>query len=418
MKKIVIVLFSTFFLLSTGCKTVPVQNTIEDKAVLSDVTINSVGEKAAPVENEISSAEDTDINPELQVEKPKEEIKEIIISSVGDIMMHQSQINSGSLGKGRYDYTKMFKSIKPYIEKTDFSLGNLEVTLSGKEKGYTGYPRFNAPEILAKNIKDAGFDLVTTANNHSLDRNFYGVKKTIENLDKVGLLHTGTYKTSKDSEKILVKNIKGINIAFLAYTYGTNGITVHEEFAVNRINKDKILKDIKRAKAMNVDMIVTSMHFGVEYKTTQNKAQEDLVNFLFKNGVDIVLGSHPHVLQPMEIRKVKVDGREKDVFVIYSQGNIVANMPNRYKDSGIIINLFIRKDSTGTKISKVDYIPTWVDSKSYTSKGKKAFEILPIFSDKDYLKHRQYRAIKQSYNDSLAIMESAGPAVNVFNPKK
>jgi poly-gamma-glutamate capsule biosynthesis protein CapA/YwtB (metallophosphatase superfamily) len=424
MKKIALLLFSAVFLLSTGCKTAPKQSTIENKAVFSADKQNSAEEKknsaekmVSAIENKTDTTKATISNPGSQAKMLKEEVKQITITSVGDIMMHQSQINAGSLGNGKYDYSKMFKSIKPYIEKADFSLGNLEVTLSGGEKGYTGYPMFNAPEILAKNVKAAGFDLVTTANNHSLDRRFYGVKKTIENLDKVGLLHTGTYKTFKDSEQILVKDIKGINIAFLAYTYGTNGISIPEKFAVNRINKDKILKDIKKAKALKADMIITSMHFGVEYKITQNKTQEDLADFLFKNGVDIVLGSHPHVLQPMEVKKVNVDGKKKDVFVIYSQGNIVANMPSRYKNSGVIINLSIRKDSTGTKLNKVDYIPTWVDSKSYV-KGNKTFEILPIFSAKHYSTHRQYKTIKQSFNDSIAIMDSAGPAVSVFKPEK
>lgn len=417
MKKMAIMLFSTVLLLSTGCSTAPEQSTIENKAVFSAEKEDLAEEKKNSDESKIKTTQNTNSKLVPQAKKLREEVKEITITSVGDIMMHQAQINAGSLGNGKYNYSKMFKSIQPYIEKADFSLGNLEVTLSGKEKGYTGYPRFNAPEILAKNIKDVGFDMVTTANNHSLDRNFYGVKKTIENLDKVGLLHTGTYKALKDSEKILVKDIKGIKIAFLAYTYGTNGISIPEKFAVNRINKDKILKDIKKAKALKVDMIITSMHFGVEYKITQNKTQEDLANFLFKNGIDIVLGSHPHVLQPMEVKKVNVDGKKKDVFVIYSQGNIVANMPSRYKDSGVIINLSIRKDSKGTRLSKVDYIPTWVDSKSYV-KGEKTYEIIPILSTKNYSKHKQYKNIKRSFNDSIAIMDSAGPAVSVFKPQK
>lgn len=345
----------------------------------------------------------------------KQETKNITIASVGDIMMHMPQVKAGSLGNGKYDFSMMFRSIKPYIEKADFAVGNLETTLAGEDKKYTGYPRFNSPEILAKNIKDAGFDMVTTANNHSLDRNFYGVVKTIENLDKAGLLHVGTYKTKKDSEEVFVKDIKGIKTAFLCYTYATNGIEVKEKFAVNLIDREKMFQDIKKAKVLNVDMIIVSMHFGVEYKTVQNKTQEDLVNFLFKNGADVVLGSHPHVLQPLEVKRVKdIYGIEKDRFVIYSQGNIVSNMSGRYKNSGVVINLNIKKDKNGTNLEKVEYVPTFVDS-YYNSKEKKVtYEILPIFNQEDYSQHQKRNLIIQSFNDSIKILKPTNPKIKLM----
>jgi poly-gamma-glutamate synthesis protein (capsule biosynthesis protein) len=354
-----------------------------------------------------------DISKPQTFEK-ENEVKKITIASVGDIMMHDSQIKSGDLGNGNYDYSIMFKSIKPYIEKADFAIGNLETTLAGKEKNYTGYPMFNSPEVLAKNIKDAGFDMVTTANNHSLDRKFYGVVKTIENLDKAGLLHTGTYKTKEDSESIFIKDINGIKTAFLTYSYATNGIEVSEKFAVNLINRGKIFEDIKKARSLQADLIIASMHFGNEYQTKHNKTQEDLVNYLFANGVDVVLGSHPHVLQPLEIKKVKdVYGVEKERFVIYSQGNIVANMPNRYKNSGVIVNLNITKDKNGTNIEKVEYIPTIVDS-YYNDKLKKStFEILPLFSQDSYKDHKNSAVIKQSFNDSIEILKSDNPKIKL-----
>jgi poly-gamma-glutamate capsule biosynthesis protein CapA/YwtB (metallophosphatase superfamily) len=390
-KKILAAIFLSICLLSTGC----------DKS--TEVQVISSG-NLSTMEN-VEVKENTPAPPPV-IEK-KEEVKNITIASVGDIMMHGPQIKSGNLGNGKYDFSMMFKSIKPYIEKADFALGNLETTLSGEEKKYTGYPQFNAPEILAKNIKDAGFDMVTTANNHSLDRSFYGVIKTIENLDKAGLAHTGTYKTEEDSKSIFLQDINGVKIAFLVYTYGTNGIQVKEKFAVNLIDRSKIFEDIKKARSLKVDMIIASMHFGNEYETKQNKTQEDLVNFLFQNGVDVVLGSHAHVLQPVEIKKVKdVYGIEKERFVIYSQGNIVSNMSDRYKNSGVIVNLNIRKDENGTILDKVDYIPTVVDS-YYNAKAKKVtYEILPIFSVNDYANHQKNSIIKQSFNDSIGILKS------------
>jgi hypothetical protein len=411
-KKILVITIISLFLLGVGCtKSVSTQN-----ALLTNYANNSILE--VEVRESITTPEITEENENIPTPQIIEvgEVKNITIASVGDIMMHEAQIKSGSLGNGNYDYSLMFKSIKPYIEKADFAIGNLETTLAGNEKKYTGYPMFNAPEILAKNIKDAGFDMVTTANNHSLDRKFYGVVKTIENLDKEGLLHIGTYKTKEDSEAIFVEDIKGVKVAFLVYTYGTNGMVIPEKFAVNLIDRSRIFEDIKKAKAMNVDMIITSMHFGNEYQTTQNKTQEDLVNFLFQNGVDAVLGSHPHVLQPVEMKKIKdVYGVEKERFVIYSQGNIVANMPDRYKNSGVIINFNIKKDKNGTTIDKVEYIPTMVDSYYNANAKKTTFEILPILSQGDYSSHQKNTVIKQSFTDSIGILKHSNPKITLKN---
>jgi poly-gamma-glutamate synthesis protein (capsule biosynthesis protein) len=411
-KKILVTTIISLFLLGVGCiKSVSTQNVL-----LTNYANNPIVE--VEVRESITTPEIIQENENIPTPQIIEvgEVKNITIASVGDIMMHEAQIKSGSLGNGNYDYSLMFKSIKPYIEKADFAIGNLETTLAGIDKKYTGYPMFNAPETLAKNIKDAGFDMVTTANNHSLDRNFYGVVKTIENLDKAGLFHIGTYKSKEDSETIFIEDIKGVKVAFLVYTYGTNGLGIPQKFAVNLIDRSRIFEDIKKARSLNVDMIITSIHFGDEYQTTQNKTQEDLVKFLFQNGVDIVLGSHPHVLQPVELKKVKdVYGVEKERFVIYSQGNIVANMPNRYKNSGVIVNINIRKDKNGTNIDKVEYIPTMVDS-YYNANAKKAtFEVLPIFSQGDYSSHQKNTVIKQSFNDSMGILKHSNPKITLKN---
>jgi poly-gamma-glutamate capsule biosynthesis protein CapA/YwtB (metallophosphatase superfamily) len=412
-RRIIAITFISLCLLWTGCT--------KGKPTLDVSLSNYPSSLSVEVSESIAAPEIIEESENIKAPKivEVEEVKNITITSVGDIMMHEPQIKSGSLGNGNYDFSMMFKSIKPYIEKADFAIGNLETTLAGKEKKYTGYPMFNAPEILAKNIKEAGFDMVTTANNHSLDRKFYGVVKTIENLDNAGLLHIGTYKTKEDSEAIFVEDIKGIKVAFLVYTYGTNGLMVPEKFAVNLIDRSKIFEDIKKAKSLNVDMIITSMHFGNEYQTNQNKTQKDLVNFLFQNGVDVVLGSHPHVLQPVEMKKVKdVYGIEKERFVIYSQGNIVSNMSSRYKNSGVIINLNIIKDKNGTTIDKVEYIPTMVDL-SYNTKAKKTtFEILPIFSESDYASHHKNTIIKQSFNDSIGILKYSNSKITLSDKEK
>lgn len=317
-----------------------------------------------------------------QSEKWQEALKPqtIQLTTVGDIMMHEPQITSGYDAKEKtYDYTYMFKEVAPYLKAADLTIGNLELTLAGKEKKYTGYPRFNAPDEIADVLKNAGFDVLTTANNHSLDRDFEGLKRTIDVLNKIGLKSVGTYQTKENSETILIEEVKGSKFAFLAYTYGTNGIRVAKgkEYSINYIDKNKIAKDIEKARALKADMICVSIHFGVEYARVPNKAQEEMVTFLVEEGVDLILGSHPHVLQPMEIRSARVNGKDKEVVILYSQGNFISAQRDRYKDASSIFNIILNKAPiTGElSIKEVTYIPTWVDYSKVN--GKSHFRVLP-----------------------------------------
>ena len=210
----------------------------------------------------------------------------------------------------------------------------------------TGYPTFNTPEQLAQNLSDLGIDVVSTSNNHSLDKRYNGLVNTLDELDKVGLSHTGTYRTKEEQDNILVKNINGINIAFLSFTYGTNGIPVpaDKQYCVNLIDESLILDQISKAKSLNPDIICVNMHWGNEYKLVQNTTQENLANLLFKNGVDIILGSHPHVLEPIEKRTVTLeDGTTKDGFLIYSLGNFMSGQVIEDTKNSIILQLKITK---------------------------------------------------------------------------
>ena len=170
-------------------------------------------------------------------------------------------------------------------------------------------------------VKNIGIDVLSTANNHSMDKGSSGVISTLDALDEIGIDHTGTYRSEEEQNTILVKEVNGTRIAFLAFTYGTNGIPVPEgkEYLVNLIDEDLILEQINLAKEQNVDVICASMHWGVEYVQKQNSEQERLANLLFENGVDIIIGNHPHVVEPMEKRTITLaDGTEKEVFVVYA----------------------------------------------------------------------------------------------------
>ena len=306
-----------------------------------------------------------ELEKQQNTEIKKEDIH-ITMTAIGDIMCHNSQYKDAyNSTTGSYDFSYVFTDIKEYINSADISIGNLETTFAGKEKGYSNYPRFNTPEQLATNLKDVGIDVVSTANNHCMDTNYTGLVSTLKYLDEAEIGHTGTNETLEKQKKILVKDINGIKIAFLSFTYGTNGIPIPKDksFAVNLIDEDLILQQIKLAKQEEPDLICANMHWGIEYQLKQNPEQEKLAELLFENGVDIILGSHPHVLQPMGKKTVKLeDGTTKNCFVIYSLGNFMSGQTKENTRSSVILNIDITKngESGKTVLNKVEYIPIYM----------------------------------------------------------
>lgn len=327
------------------------------------------------------------------------------LATTGDIMCHNTNFQDAYNSSTKsYDFSYYFTDIKQYLQEADITVGNLETTLAGAKRGYSGYPTFNTPEILAKNLKSAGFNLVTTANNHCMDKGYSGIESTIDFLDKADLAHTGTFKSKKDQETILVKNVKGVNIAFLSFTYGTNGIPIPKDksYAVNLIDKNLIKSQIELAKNENPDLICVSMHWGIEYQTKANKEQESLANFLFENGVDIILGNHSHVPQQMEKRTIKLDdGTTKDGFVIYSLGNFMANQNKQYTNDSAILKLQITKHKGEGKITidKATYTPTYMYKNA--SKSTKKFKILDINSEIKKYESKVSGAVSKSLYNTL-----------------
>lgn len=346
----------------------------------------------------------------------------IHMSAIGDIMCHLTNIkNAYSPTSKDYDFSNVFKNIKDYTKNADITIGNLETTFAGESRGYTGYPTFNAPEVLGKNLKDIGVDVLSTANNHCMDKGYSGLVSTLDFLDEYGISHMGTSRSEDEQNKILVKDVNGIKIAFLSFTYGTNGITVPSDksYSVNLIDKELIKKQIELAKAENVDVICVNMHWGVEYKLKQNSTQEDLADFLFKNGVDIILGSHPHVLEPMEKRTITLDdGTTKDGFVIYSLGNFVSGQIYANTKSTVILDIQITKDSDGKiSIDSVNYTPVYLYDKGANSKSRSKYTLIDIEkSISDYENGNDSSISKSLYNtlkDELTnIKKTVGKEIN------
>lgn len=339
-----------------------------------------------------------------QIEEQKPENITFNMSVIGDIMCHNTQYTDAyNSSNGTYDFTYVFDDIKEYLQNADIAVGNLETTFAGKDVGYSSYPTFNTPEVLAENLKDLGMDVLTTSNNHSLDKGYKGIEGTIDYLDKAGIAHTGTYKSEEDQNKILIQDIKGVKIAFLAYTYGTNGIPVPKgkDYCINLIDKNLIKKHLELAKQENPDIICVSMHWGIEYQTKQNKEQEELADFLFENGVDIILGSHPHVLQPMEKRTITLeDGTTKDGFVIYSFGNFMSGQVKENTKNSIILNMKLTKNGETSKVSidEVNYTPIYM----YKSSAKsKAYKILDIEKSIAAYENKSNNSITQTTYNTL-----------------
>ena len=376
-------------------------------AVFKLITINLTGNtKSAKNSNQNSSQNTIKNENTVPNDKnlPSNDIT-LTLATTGDIMCHNTNfLDAYNSSTKSYDFSYYFTDIKQYIEEADITVGNLETTLSGAKRGYSGYPTFNTPEILAKNLKDAGFDVVSTANNHCIDKGYTGIESTIDFLDAAGLAHTGTFKSKKDQETILVKDVKGVKIAFLSFTYGTNGIPIPKDktYAVNLIDKKLIKSQIDLAKKEEPDLICVSMHWGIEYQTKANKEQESLADYLFENGVDVILGNHSHVPQQMEKRKVKLDdGTTKDGFVIYSLGNFMANQNKQYTNDSAILKLEITKHKEDGKITidKATYTPTYMYKNP--SKSKKKFKILDINTEIKKYESRESGAVSKSLYNTL-----------------
>lgn len=294
----------------------------------------------------------------------------------GDIMSHMSQTQDAwDAAQGRYDYGVMIRGARDWVQKADFAVANLETTFAGGPN-YSGYPAFNSPDDLAGSLKEAGFDLMLTANNHCMDRGYKGLARTLDVLDEKGLQHVGTYRTQEERDAksgIVVADVGGISVAFLGYTYGTNGIPVAADkaFSVNLFNTDymttlqtpdaeKIKADLAAARALRPDLIAVMIHWGMEYQTKQNDYQEQIASLLFENGADMILGGHSHVPQPMDLRTVTgPDGQEKQGFVAFSLGNFISAQNDRYTDTTAVLNLTLEKDpKTGKAVVKgYNYAP-------------------------------------------------------------
>jgi len=368
----------------------------------------------APVSEDIEETEEEVIEePEIVVPQ----YSTTTIAAVGDIMFHSTQVKAAYDNEtGTYDFKPVFEPIKKYIDSVDLAIANFETVTAGPEHGYRGYPTFNSPADTLDAIKYAGFDILSTANNHSLDKGKEGIIETIDNINNVGLISVGTYK--EPTSDILIQNVNGINLAILSYTYGLNGLDsllTEEElsYMVNLIDENKIKSDIERADTLEVDSTLVIIHWGNEYQREPSEHQINLANKMIEWGADIILGSHPHVIQKSEI--INYNGEDK--YIIYSMGNFVSNQRRetlgnisnkKYTEDGVIVQLQLEKNlqDGNTIIKEVKHVPTWVNR--YMVDGKLRYEIMPVedyINAEDHgLTQEVFSRMVESYNDTINIM--------------
>lgn len=301
---------------------------------------------------------------------------------VGDVMGHGPQIRSAELVKNKsYNYEPNFKYVAPIIESADLAIGNLEVTLPGKPP-YQGYPMFRSPDDLAKALRLAGFDMMVTSNNHSNDAGKTGVIETINTLKDYGFYQTGTFKNQKEKDwfypLIVYKN--NFKLAFLNYTYDTNGMPTKAPTVVNLIDPVQIKKDMEVARSLKPDAIIVLMHWGLEYKLIESPKQRKLAKQIFDWGADLIIGSHPHVIQPIKNSDLmEKDSLIKKRVITYSLGNFISNQTKPNTDGGLMFEIELLKNLKTNKLTLGNhaYIPVWRYIHK-DKKGKATFHVIPV----------------------------------------
>lgn len=276
----------------------------------------------------------------------------------GDMMGHMPLVTSCQVGDDTYDYNPIFDYVRPYFTTADIAIANLEVPLAGKP--YAGYPQFSSPDAVAVGLKNTGFNVLITANNHALDRGKQGFERTIQALDSLGFQHTGTFRTPEEKQKLhpLFIEKHNIKLAILNYTYGTNGFKILAPDIINYIDTAEIRKDIQFSQLNHADFIIVTMHWGIEYDRYPSMDQRKISEFVRSLGADAIIGAHPHVIQPIE-RFSNVHNPSGYFPVVFSMGNFVSNQRERYKDGGVIVELDLEKTNQ-TSLKLCSYLPVWV----------------------------------------------------------
>lgn len=385
--------------------------------IIGAIVKNANGNKNDTKHNSEVSSGDTE---SVQSKPDDKEITATVLNT-GDILIHDNVLWGAEQSDGSYDFSQLFKVARPYITKADYAVANLEVTLGGEDAGnYRGYPGFNSPDSLLDYIKADGFDMLLTANNHCLDTGLAGLKRTVKQIKSYGLDFLGT-KEVIDDPTYVIKDINGIKIGMVAYTYGTNSSASGASELINYFSSANLQGFYSEAQAVINDMkqngaeaIVFYMHWGNEYHTTPNTYQKAAAQQLCNMGVDVIVGGHPHVLQPIEL--IHSEDSQNVTVCLYSMGNAISNQrieemtgvcETGHTEDGVLFSYTFTKDSDGdVALTAVDIIPTWVDR--YGNVGNYQYTMYPLESvdmaDSYGLDEATAQKAKASYERTREIM--------------
>ncbi len=335
----------------------------------------------------------------------------------GDVLSNKAILTS--VFAQTYDYAPIFAPIGPYLEAADYTIVNLETRLAGAERGYSSFPRFNAPDTVAAALKGAGVDMVANANNHALDQGWEGMVRTLEVVEAAGLESIGAYRSQAERDAPQVVEVKGIKLCFLSYTSLTNGLPVPKDhsYALNTLDPTVVAADAARARAAGADLLVAILHWGVEYQRQPNRAQRTMSETLLRDcGIDVIVGGHPHVIQPIE--KVAVPGSVTgEKYVVYSVGNLMSSMITRYSDCGVIVYLNIEKAGGKTWVKDIQYLPVYMYRAM--SGGHKNFRVLPDLPGLDPgcdlpLTARDKAKMDTIWRDTSSMLDDPSMGVTAF----
>ncbi len=345
--------------------------------------------------------------------------RSIHITAAGDLILHQRQLTDAKQADGSYDFSDYFTEVTPYLTDADLTFVTLETTLPGE--GYRGYPLFLGPDSILDAMKSAGFDVVNTCTNHAFDSNWEGLVRTIDTVQDYGFYQTGTYKSAQDYHDPLIVETNGVKVGVIAYTKNVNGrdgavTNEQHSFCIRFIANADYQADVEACRDKGADIVVAVMHWGYEYERTPRDSIRAEAEEMIRAGVDLVLGSHPHVVQPIEIMEVALDdGTMARGAVVYSMGNFISNQRDRYTDCGIIFNITFAEDEQGDFIIKdMSYLPTYVNRKT----GYTDYRVLPVHSYMQNealfgtLDDNNQDRLKRAWNDITSYLK-AEPAVLV-----
>lgn len=320
---------------------------------------------------------------------------------MGDIFIHKSVLVSAFDKKNKtYNFQDAFNEVTSYLKNATIATAWFGGALDTVGP-YTGYPRFKTPQALAGEIKEAGLDILFRTN-HTLDYGKKGVRTTTQILKNYGIEQIGAYISEQDSRRIFVLEKDSLRISFLSYTYGTNNIPIPKPWMVNLIEESKIKEDIIKAKKIS-DFVVVALHFGIEYQRNPDKSQRELVRKIAEYGADLIIGSHPHVVQPVDV--ININSRK--VFVVYSLGNFFCGQRKCFTDTGIMLRYTIKKNKKQVYLKDISYTPLWIAK--YQTEDKNKFKILPIEKflrcyeegKAKFLRRKDYERMKEAWEETI-----------------